>query len=34
VESYRAIFGIIKSDLNRKPVVVTSGLKPNSQEQA
>ena len=28
------LFGIIKSDLNREPIVVTSGLKPNSQEQA
>jgi hypothetical protein len=32
--SLDGLFGIIKSDLNREPVVAPSGLKPNSREQA
>jgi hypothetical protein len=33
-KSFDGLFGIIKSDLNREPVVAPSGLKPNSREQA
>ena len=33
-KSFDGLFGIIKSDLKREPVVAPSGLKPNSREQA
>ena len=33
-KSFDGLFGIIKGDLNREPVVAPSGLKPNSREQA